>query len=68
MPRRRAKPLTATDGAAPHQRVCETPGCRLAGAYRAPHARDRLNEYRWFCLEHVLEDNKKWDYYYGLGA
>ena len=60
--------MTATDGAAPHQRVCETPGCRLAGEYRAPRARDRLNEYRWFCLEHVREYNKKWDYYAGLGA
>src|ERR1041385_5540450 len=68
MPRRRAKPLTATDGAAPHQRVCEAPGCRLAGDYRAPRARDRLNEYRWFCLEHVRESNKKWDYFAGLGA
>jgi len=60
--------LTATDGAAPHQRVCEAPGCRLAGEFRAPRARDRLNEYRWFCLEHVREYNKKWDYFKGLGA
>jgi hypothetical protein len=55
MPRRRAKPLTATDGAAPHQRVCEAPGCKLAGEFRAPRARDRLTEYRWFCLEHVRD-------------
>ena len=58
----------ATDGAQPHQRVCEAPGCRLQGEYRAPWARDRLNEYRWFCLEHVREYNKKWDYFAGLGA
>jgi DnaJ domain len=68
MSRRRAKPLTATDGAAPHQRICEAPGCKLAGDYRAPRARDRLNEYRWFCLEHVRDYNKKWDYFAGLGA
>src|ERR1044071_6752201 len=68
MPPRRAKPLTATDGAALDQRVCEAPGCRLAGDYRAPRARDRLNEYRWFCLEHVRDYNKKWDYFAGLGA
>ena len=60
--------MTATDGAQPHQRVCEAPGCRLAGEYRAPRARDRLNEYRWFCLEHVREYNKKWDYFAGLDA
>ena len=58
----------ATDGAALHQRICEAPGCRLAGEYRAPRARDRLSEYRWFCLEHVRDYNKKWDYFAGLGA
>ena len=58
----------ATDGAALHQRVCEAPGCKLAGDFRAPRARDRLNEYRWFCLEHVREYNKKWDYFAGLDA
>jgi len=68
MPRRRAKPLTATDGAQLHQRVCEAAGCRLCGEYRAPRARDRLNEHRWFCLEHVREYNKKWDYFAGLDA
>ena len=68
MPRRRAKPLTATDGAAIHQRVCEAPGCRLPGEFRAPRARDQLNEYRWFCLEHVREYHKKWDYFAGLDA
>src|ERR1700761_2559514 len=68
MPRRRAKPLMATDGAAPHQRCCEAPGCRRGGDYRAPRARDRLDEDRWFCLEHVREYNKKWDYFAGLDA
>ena len=68
MPRRRAKPLTATGGAQPHLRVCEAPGCRLQGEFRAPRARDKLDEYRWFCLEHVREYNKKWDYFAGMDA
>src|SRR5262245_32856337 len=68
MPRRRAKPLTATNGAHLDNRVCEAPGCFLAGDYRAPRARDRLTEYRWFCLQHVREYNSKWDYFAGLGA
>lgn len=68
MSRRRARPLTNSDGVSPHQRVCEAPGCGLAGEYRAPRARDRLNEHRWFCLEHVREYNKKWDYFAGLDA
>jgi len=66
MSRRRAKPLTAT--AALHQRVCEAPGCRQQGEFRAPFAPNRLDHHRWFCLEHVREYNKKWDYFAGLGA
>ena len=58
----------AADDAQPQQRVCEQPGCRLCGEYRAPRARDRLTDYRWFCLEHIREYNKKWDYFAGLGA
>jgi DnaJ-domain-containing protein 1 len=67
MSRRRAKPLAEV---APKifQKVCEAPGCRLHGEFRAPFARDRLSEYRWFCLEHVREYNKKWDYFAGLDA
>jgi DnaJ-domain-containing protein 1 len=61
-------PLTATDAGRPDQRVCEAPGCRLCGEFRAPRARDRLTDYRWFCLEHVREYNKKWDYFAGLDA
>jgi hypothetical protein len=68
MSRRRAKPLAATDGAHGFQRVCEAPGCRLLGEYRAPFARDRLDQHRWFCLEHVRDYNKKWDYFAGLDA
>src|SRR5437879_9246543 len=68
MPRRRATPLHKTNGAQPQQRVCDAPGGLLCGEYRAPRARDRLTEYRWFCLEHVREYNRKWDYFAGLGA
>jgi DnaJ-domain-containing protein 1 len=67
MARRRAKPLT-TDGVPRFERVCEAPGCRLHGDYRAPFARDRLDQYRWFCLEHVREYNRKWDYFAGFDA
>ena len=58
----------ATDATRPFERVCEAPGCRLQGEYRAPFARDRLDHYRWFCLEHVRDYNKKWDYFAGLDA
>ncbi len=50
----------------PGTRMCDAPGCRAAGEYRAPQARDRLNDYYWFCLEHVREYNRAWNYYKGM--
>ncbi|MCH9013427.1 MAG: J domain-containing protein [Proteobacteria bacterium] len=47
-------------------RRCHHPGCPEPGAHRAPVARDRLNEYYWFCLEHVREYNLAWDFFAGM--
>lgn len=44
-------------------RPCEWDGCDKPGAYRAPKSRDNINEFRWFCLEHVREYNSRWNYY-----
>ncbi|SMF33274.1 DnaJ domain-containing protein [Tistlia consotensis] len=54
------------DRAAPQ--ACAHPGCAEPGDYRAPVARDRLNDYMWFCLEHVRAYNSGWDYFAGLSA
>ncbi|HYD30186.1 MAG TPA: J domain-containing protein [Azospirillaceae bacterium] len=54
------------DGPQPAARACDHPGCEAAGEYRAPKDRERLNDYYWFCLDHVREYNKSWDYYAGL--
>ncbi|MEL6979787.1 MAG: J domain-containing protein [Pseudomonadota bacterium] len=45
------------------RRVCEWEGCEKPGLYRAPRSRERLNEFRWFCLEHVREYNSRWNFY-----
>ncbi len=42
------------------------PSCTCAGEYRAPKSRTSLNEYWWFCLEHVRAYNASWDYYKGM--
>lgn len=47
-------------------RACEHPGCVELGEHRAPKGRDRLNEYFWFCLDHVRNYNKSWDFYAGM--
>ncbi len=47
------------------KRACEHPGCNEPGQYRAPKAPDVLDEYRWFCKEHVREYNAKWSFFEG---
>jgi DnaJ-domain-containing protein 1 len=49
-------------------RVCDHPDCVAAGEYRAPKSRSSLNEYWWFCLDHVREYNRAWDYYAGMST
>jgi hypothetical protein len=46
-------------------RVCEHPGCQEAGQYRAPKSPDTLDDYYWFCREHVREYNLKWNFFAG---
>lgn len=50
----------------PQPTHCQHPDCELPGVYRAPKSRTQLNEYFWFCLEHVRDYNKAWDYYAGM--
>ena len=44
-------------------RVCEHEGCELPGKFRAPRAPDVLDEFKWFCQEHVREYNLKWSFF-----
>ncbi|MFI3242206.1 MAG: DnaJ domain-containing protein [Alphaproteobacteria bacterium] len=46
------------------KRQCDHEGCDKAGEYRAPKDKS-LKEYFWFCLEHVQEYNKSWNFYAG---
>lgn len=47
------------------QRACEHDGCQLTGQYRAPRSPDHLDEYLWFCKDHVREYNLKWNFFNG---
>ncbi|MDV7141959.1 J domain-containing protein [Tropicimonas sp. TH_r6] len=47
------------------QRVCEHPGCEESGKYRAPKSPDSLDDYFWFCKDHVREYNLKWNFFDG---
>lgn len=46
-------------------RKCEHEGCNEAGKYRAPKSPDILDDYFWFCQQHVREYNLKWNFFNG---
>ncbi len=43
--------------------LCDHVNCEKKAEHRAPKSRDNLREYYWFCLEHVREYNKSWNYF-----
>tara|TARA_X000001036_G_C20502007_1_gene734283 strand:+ start:277 stop:888 length:612 start_codon:yes stop_codon:yes gene_type:complete len=49
----------------PEVQMCEVPGCCDEGSHKAPKHRG-LNEYYYFCLDHVREYNKAWNFFDGL--
>ncbi len=58
----RIRPPREEPVAAAGARVCEWHGCRLEAKFRAPHSREKLDEHRWFCLEHVRQFNNSWNF------
>lgn len=46
-------------------RVCDHDGCEEAGKFRAPKAPDVLDDYYWFCKDHVRDYNNQWNFYEG---
>jgi len=47
------------------QRACDHAGCRETGQYRAPKSPDDLDDFFWFCKDHVREYNLKWNFFHG---
>ena len=47
---------------------CDSDKCKEKGEYRAPQSRTSLNEYFYFCLNHIKEYNKSWDFYKGMSV
>ena len=45
------------------QRACDFPDCKEKGVYRAPKSPDHLDEFFWFCRDHIREYNLKWNFF-----
>ena len=62
----RARLESPTDPRRPQPQMCEHPGCTAGGDFRAPRSRASLENYYWFCLDHVRQYNAAWNYYAGM--
>jgi len=51
-----------------YYKKCDSPKCNEKGEYRAPKSRIMLNKYFYFCLDHIKEYNKSWDFYKGMSV
>ena len=47
---------------------CNFKGCDEIGEYKAPASPQELRNYKWFCLKHIKEYNKKWNYFAEMSA
>jgi curved DNA-binding protein CbpA len=48
------------------RRICAKDGCSEDGNYKAPRSTHDVHDYIWFCLDHVREYNKSWNYFDGM--
>ncbi|EIE52052.1 molecular chaperone DnaJ [Salipiger aestuarii] len=46
-------------------RLCDHEGCSEPGKFRAPKAPDVLDDWYWFCKDHVREYNARWSFFDG---
>ena len=61
--KRRSKRSSASGGFETSVRTCEVEGCLKEAKYRAPKSPKDLENFHWFCLEHVKEYNTRWNYF-----
>jgi hypothetical protein len=48
--------------------TCESAGCENKGLHRAPKGREDTREYWHFCLDHVREYNRSYNFFRGMNA
>jgi len=46
-------------------RICDHEGCEEPGKYRAPKSPEQMDDFYWFCQQHVREYNLKWNFFDG---
>lgn len=66
MSRARGQSANTIGASRPTEQRCDHPGCDEEGLYPAPRSRGDSSSFLWFCLTHVREYNRRWDYFRGM--
>lgn len=45
---------------------CHVKGCKTGASYKAPKSKTALHDYVWYCLDHIREYNRQWDFFSGM--
>ncbi len=61
--KRRAKNRGSSGSVEASDKICEHVGCHNKGTFRAPKSTKNVDEFQWFCLQHVREYNQKWNFF-----
>ena len=48
------------------KKICEFLNCKEEGIYPAPRSRKDITNYKYYCIEHIRDFNKSWNYFEGL--
>ena len=48
------------------KKVCEFLNCKEEGIYPAPRSREDITTYKYYCIEHIRDFNKSWNFFEGL--
>ncbi len=49
-----------------HKEKCKRKGCNKKGEYKAPISANKTGQYQFFCLDHIIEFNKNWNFFDGM--
>ncbi len=61
--KRRARSRGVSGAVETSGRICERPGCTNPGKFRAPKSPDNLDDFHWFCMDHIREYNLRWNFF-----
>lgn len=61
--KRRARARGMSGAIDSSSRTCDKPGCDKPGKFRAPRSPDQLDEFFWFCMDHIREYNLRWNFF-----